>query len=75
MRNYGKFLVMILENDCLYAHRYGHASAVVGSRMYMFGGISEDNAVKYHNDMFILHRELVNDLYAVARELVVEIKF
>ena len=52
---------MIPGDDCLYAHRYGHASVVVGSRMYMFGGISEDNTVKYHNDMFILHCELAND--------------
>ena len=37
-------------------------SVLVGSRMYMFGGISEDNAVKYHNDMFVLQRELANDL-------------
>ena len=33
---------------------------VVGSRMYMFGGTSGDNEVKYHGDMFVLHCELAN---------------
>ena len=37
--------------------------------MYMFGGISEDDAVKYHDDMFILHRELTNDQLIVSPDL------
>lgn len=38
---------------------------VIGSRMYMFGGISGDNEVKYHDDMFVLHCELANLLIAI----------
>lgn len=50
---------MLPGNDCLCGtHRYAHASVVVGSRMYMFGGTSGDNEVKYHDDMFVLHCEL-----------------
>lgn len=37
--------------------RYGHACAVVGSRMYMFGGGSteDQDTTSYFNDMHILH--------------------
>lgn len=51
-------MLTCLPQDVVPLHRYGHVSAVVGSRMYMYGGARSEGS-EYYSDMFILHCKLV----------------